>query len=128
MDREGGPRPVRVRDRSAIALLIGFILLIGTVAATIILTVREQEAFVRVRHTLEVENQVSLVLSRLQDAETGERGYLLARGNAAFLEPYQAAVANSRTDLDHLADLVDDSPSQTARVRELTRIALVRED
>jgi CHASE3 domain sensor protein len=119
---------MRKRDRSAIALMIGFILLIGAVAATIILAVRQQEAFVRVRHTLEVENQVSLVLSRLQDAETGERGYLLAGGNHEFLEPYRAAVAHSWGDLDRLARLVDDSPSQTMRVRELTRIALVREE
>jgi signal transduction histidine kinase len=128
MDREDGSIPAPGGDRSAIALLAGFLLLIGAVVATILLTARQQEAFVRVRHTLEVENQVSLVLSRLQDAETGERGYLLARGNHEFLEPYRAAVAHSRGDLDRLAQLVDDSPAQTARVRELTRIALVRED
>src|SRR6476469_9673738 len=128
MDREEDSIPAPRGDRSAIALLAGFLLLIGAVVATILLTARQQEAFVRVRHTLEVENQVSLVLSRLQDAETGERGYLLARGNHEFLEPYRAAVAHSRGDLDRLAQLVDDSPAQTARVRELTRIALVRED
>jgi signal transduction histidine kinase len=128
MDREDGSIPAPRGDRSAIALLAGFLLLIGAVVATILLTARQQEAFVRVRHTLEVENQVSLVLSRLQDAETGERGYLLARGNHEFLEPYRAAVAHSRGDLDRLAQLVADSPAQTARVRELTRIALVRED
>jgi signal transduction histidine kinase len=128
MDREDGSIPASKGGRSAIALLVGFLLLIGAVVATILLTARQQEAFVRVRHTLEVENQVSLVLSRLQDAETGERGYLLARGNHEFLEPYRAAVAHSRGDLQRLAQLVDDSPSQTARVRELTRIALVREE
>jgi signal transduction histidine kinase len=128
MDREGGSARARRRDYSAVALLTGFLLLIGAVAATIWLSLRQQEAFVWVRHTLEVENQVSLVLSRLQDAETGERGYLLARGDPAFLEPYQAAVANSRTDLERLARLVDDSPSQTARLQDLTRIALTRED
>src|ERR1043165_78900 len=127
MDREDGA-PRRRRDYSAAALLAGFLLLIAAVAATIWLSVRQQEAFVRVRHTLEVENQVSLVLSRLQDAETGERGYLLAHRNQAFLEPYRAAVAHSRTDLQRLASLVEDSPSQSARVRELTRIALTRED
>ena len=128
MELEDGARQARRRDYSAGALLAGFLLLIGAVAATIWLSVRQQEAFVWVRHTLEVENQVSLVLSRLQDAETGERGYLLADRNPAFLEPYQAAVANSRTDLQRLARLVEDSPSQSARVQELTRIALTRED
>ena len=122
MAREGGSVRGRRRDYSAIALLTGFLLLIGAVAATIWLSVRQQEAFISVRHTLEVENQVSLVLSRLQDAETGERGYLLTR-RSEFLAPYRNAVANSRTDLERLASLVADSPSQSARISELRRIA-----
>ena len=67
MDREGVSVPERRRDYSAGALLVGFLLLIGAVAATIWLAVHQQEAFVRVRHTMEVENQVSRVLSRLQE-------------------------------------------------------------
>jgi CHASE3 domain sensor protein len=35
-------------------------------------------------------------LSRLQDAESGQRGYLLT-GNQTFLEPYEKAVARLRT-------------------------------
>ena len=68
MDREDGSVLERRRDYSAVALFVGFLLLIGAVAATVLLSVRQHEAFVRVRHTLEVENQVSQVLSRLQDA------------------------------------------------------------
>jgi signal transduction histidine kinase len=127
MDREGGSTRVGRGDKSLVALLIGFLLLTGAVAATIWLSLRQQEAFVWVRHTLEVENQVSLVLSRLQDAETGERGYLLTR-RAEFLNPYRSATANSRTEIDRLIRLVADSPSQSIRARELRRIALVRED
>jgi signal transduction histidine kinase len=127
MDREDGSGAGGRRDYSAVALLTGFLLLIGAVAATIWLSVRQQEAFVWVRHTLEVENQVSLVLSRLQDAETGERGYLLAR-RREFLDPYRAAVETSRGDLDRLATLVADNSLQAGRVRALRRIALARED
>src|SRR5436190_934814 len=39
-------------------------------------------------HTLEVERDLDLLLRRLTEAETGQRGYLLAE-NARYLEPYE---------------------------------------
>ncbi len=96
----------RARDRSGLdgsllALLVGFLLLIASVLGAIWLTARQQEAVGWVSHTLEVENQVSLVMSRLQDAETGQRGFLLT-GRDEFLRPYEEAVRNVPQDLDQL--------------------------
>jgi hypothetical protein len=50
-------------------------------------------------HTHNVLMAIDELLSTTQDAETGQRGYLLT-GNDRYLEPYQAAVADviSRTD------------------------------
>jgi signal transduction histidine kinase len=126
MDEQGESVPARKRDHSLVALLIGFILLTGAVATTIWLTVRQQEAFNWVRHTLVVENQLSQVTSRLQDAETGERGYLLTR-HQEFLDPYRAAVATTRGDLDRLRDLTADNPPQAARLARLNAVASERE-
>ena len=39
------------------------------------------------RHNLQVLNEASDLLSALKDAETGQRGFLLA-GDAAYLQPY----------------------------------------
>jgi len=126
MDEGDVSVPRRGRDYSAAALLAGFLLLIAAVAVTIWLSVRQQEAFVWVRHTLEVENQLSRVLSRLQDAETGQRGYLLTR-RPEFLQPYREATANLRTDLDRLSALVGDNPERAAGVNRLRATALTRD-
>ncbi len=44
------------------------------------------------------------LLSALKDVETGQRGYLLT-GDEAYLEPFNAAVPELRTELDRLAML-----------------------
>ncbi len=49
------------------------------------------------------------VLSAVQDAETGQRGFLLT-GRAYYLEPYQHAVARVGAVLDHLGELGRDTP------------------
>src|ERR1700738_3933731 len=45
-------------------------------------------------HTYEVIAHIESLLSRLQDAETGERAYLLT-GQEEYLEPYQDALRNA---------------------------------
>lgn len=49
------------------------------------------------------------VLSTVQDAETGQRGFLLT-GRAYYLEPYQQAAARMTAMLDRLAELGNDTP------------------
>ena len=127
MNARQGKERRRRRDYGAAALLAGFLLLIGAVATTIWLSGRQQEAFLRVRHTMEVEGQLSLVLRRLLDAETGERGYLLTR-RSEFLGPYREAVTNGGADIDRLFQLVSDNPQQLARAAALRRLANLREE
>jgi PAS domain S-box-containing protein len=59
-------------------------------------------------------------LSTLKDAETGQRGFLLT-GQAAFLEPYQAALRDADRDLQSLAALV------ASDARDAQRIAMLAE-
>jgi PAS domain S-box-containing protein len=61
------------------------------------------------------------LLSTLKDAETGQRGYLIT-GNAAYLAPYNAALA--RIDAD-LTDLKSASPINPETVREIERIRVL---
>ncbi|MGN6479201.1 response regulator [Luteibacter sp.] len=58
------------------------------------------------------------VLSSLQDAETGQRGYLLT-GNEGYLEPYRAAVGVIPGRLDVARAAMSDDPAQVARLVEL---------
>lgn len=112
-------------DRAPVALLAGFVLLVLIVAGALWLVVRQDRAAALVLHTLEVEGRLTDVLSRLQDAETGERGYLLTR-QKPFLDPYREATANLDGDLAALEAAVGDNVSQLARARELTRLATDR--
>jgi signal transduction histidine kinase/ActR/RegA family two-component response regulator len=115
------------RDPGLAALVVGFLLLVAAVLATILLTARQQQAYASVSHTLEAENQIALVLLRLQDAETGERGFLLTR-RPEFLQPYENAAANVPLDLARLRILVADNPHQLAALARLTAVADARED
>ncbi|MDF0543137.1 CHASE3 domain-containing protein [Sphingobium sp. H39-3-25] len=105
-------------DRSLIALLLGFVILVVVVAATISLYTSQQRSQEWVSHTLRVESQLSTILSRMQDAETGQRGFMLT-GDPEFLKPYRATIAHMAQDLDTLTQLTDDNPAQSAAVVEL---------
>jgi len=72
---------------------------IGTVTVLMLLAAlsfwRQEEASTEAKgwllHTNEVIGHVESLLNKLQDAETGQRGYLLT-GNEDYLEPYQDAL------------------------------------
>ncbi len=64
---------------------------------------------------------VRQMLSAVQDAETGQRGFLLT-GRAYYLEPYQHAVARVAAALDHLIELGKGTPwllEEAAPLQEL---------
>ena len=71
-----------------------------------------------VAHSWQVVHQVERVLSSAVDAETGERGYLIA-GMDSYLEPYTIARRELPAELDHLQSLTSDNPSQQARMQDL---------
>jgi signal transduction histidine kinase/CheY-like chemotaxis protein len=108
------------RDPGLIALAGAFAILAAAVVGTLFLFQSQQRAQAEVVHTLEVEERLSRVLSRLQDAETGQRGYLITR-DEAYLEPYFAGARLIDADLRELEAAVADNPEQAARARELSR-------
>jgi len=67
-----------------------------------------------VRHTHEVLNGFDEVLSRMKDAETGQRGYIIT-GEARYLEPYTGARDGVDQKLKHLRELTSDNPNQQQR-------------
>jgi PAS domain S-box-containing protein len=56
--------------------------------------------------------------TRLVDAETGQRGYLLT-GNEAYLEPYHTAIKNLDRVTSRLKDLTSNDPNQQKQVQNL---------
>ncbi|THD82116.1 MAG: response regulator [Phenylobacterium sp.] len=117
----------RVRtDRALYALIAGFAALVLAVAASIGLAQRQQHAFAMVTHTLEVQKRVAAALSALQDAETGERGFLLT-GRPEFLQPYDAANTRMGRELDGLDAAIADNPRQHAAASRLRNLAAARQ-
>jgi len=80
-----------MRQKAMLLLLAGFALVIGIVIAVAIFTfgVRDNTREVNERFRTIVET--SDILTALQDAETGQRGYLLT-GEEAYLAPYRAGL------------------------------------
>ena len=115
----------RGSDRALVALLAGFGLLVLACIGAVWLTGEQQRSAGWVNHSLEVENRIARVLSLLQDAETGQRGYLLTR-RPEFLSPYEDAAPKLPAALDELGRATADNPVQKALLVRLDRVARAR--
>jgi len=71
-----------------------------------------------VSHTQKIIEQLSLYLSDIKDAETGQRGYLLT-GDPAYLEPHEAAVETAPKLIADLRGMIADSPGQQRNLDKL---------
>jgi len=71
----------------------------------------------RVKHTHEVLGSLVRVLSLLQDAEVGQRGYLLT-SDKAYLEPYSDALNQISLEVAHLTTLTLDNQNQQHRIKQ----------
>jgi signal transduction histidine kinase/DNA-binding response OmpR family regulator len=65
-------------------------------------------------HTYQVIGRLQGLLSNVQDAEGGQRGYIITRQDR-FLERYRSGMAHARQDLDAFAGLTMDNSGQQAR-------------
>jgi hypothetical protein len=87
------PPPTRL-----IYLFVGFVLLVAIImGAGWLINVQETNTY-WVRHTLEVQKSIGRTFSLLQDAETGQRGYLLTGERVISIRlprPTQRSIRNS---------------------------------
>ncbi len=68
-----------------------------------------------VSHSHQVRTEFADLISRLTDAETGQRGFLLT-DDESYLQPYQAALTSTRTTFDDLKKLTADNQSEQRRL------------
>ncbi|MBU2093267.1 MAG: response regulator [Alphaproteobacteria bacterium] len=101
-----------------LAAVLTFFLISGAIAYLNIQALRANDQ--NIRHTHEVIIALNEMLSTTQDAETGQRGYLLT-GNEGYLAPYEDAVARLGGRLDAIAALTRDNPAQQANLVLLRR-------
>jgi methyl-accepting chemotaxis protein len=71
-----------------------------------------------VDHTHQVLIRLTELMSTLQDAETGQRGYLIA-GEDRYLEPYRQALARIDSKFKEIKDLTVDNPAQQRRLETM---------
>ncbi len=122
-------RPVVKRallDGSLWLAILAFVILAGLIAATFAFAEGQRQDTATVSRTLEVQKKLSRVLSLMEDAETGQRGFLLT-GDRTYLEPYlQATRAIPAALTDLKSDLYD--PSQLAALQRLQLAIGARSD
>lgn len=78
-------------------------------------------------HTYRVIDTTKDVLIALDDAETGERGYLLS-GDRRFLHPYDGALRRIAEMQDDLRERVSDNARQIGRVDRLDELVAAKLD
>src|SRR5262249_58488655 len=84
--------------RVVIALATAVVLLLAVGLASIREQRRTIEAGDWVRHTIRVLEQITLVLQRVSDAESGQRGYVLT-GHPSYLKTYHDTTATLPQDI-----------------------------
>jgi len=102
--------------------LAGFMAAVLAVILMAILSYQAQTRSVAaadaVTQGVELIVQIQNLLSSAKDAETGQRGFLLA-GDEAYLEPFTSGKAAINGELDQMTRLTGQSPEQRQRVDQL---------
>jgi signal transduction histidine kinase len=99
-------------------LLAGFTLLVVTGLASIWLVIAGHQETALVTHTLAVKAGTARILTLTQDAETGQRGFLLT-GEERYLAPYIEGRANALQAVGDVARLTADNPRQQTELATL---------
>ncbi|MBH0014556.1 CHASE3 domain-containing protein, partial [Pseudoalteromonas sp. NZS100_1] len=106
---------------SIVVLLLALATVIIAVGGTIWLYRSQQAEIGWVNHTLRVENRLSVILSRVQAAESAQRGYMLTRQDP-FLGPFDTFKADWPREIAQLRADVQDNADQAAAVDALGRM------
>jgi len=112
-------------DRSTWLLAGGLGLLAGLIAMTVVGVGGQRRADVAINNAMGVQTRLMAVLSSLQDAETGQRGYVIT-GNDTFLQPYDHARLTMGATLDSLAQATSDDAGQREAMVGLRVLATKR--
>ena len=97
-------------------LAVGFLLVVGGSAFVQIRTLLDEQA-TNLR-TAQVQTRIDNLMGAVQDAETGQRGYLLT-GLTTYLGPYTAALPVIDDSIDALTVLTASNPDQQETLRAL---------
>ncbi len=118
-DRDGtGVPAASIMFTGSWGIIAAFTVLLGILGMHGWTTNETTKASDWVAHTYKVSGNLQNVLSVLQDAETGQRGYLLTR-NDAYLEPFSRATAYIDSSVRKLRELTGDNQRQQNSIDRL---------
>lgn len=112
---------VLFRRVNALMLAAGIAVLAAIVGASLWLTAATERNFSEVVAVREVRSAVADLMSLVQDAESGQRGYLLTR-DARYLAPYVAATEEIEAALARLRQADDVVPGIESGVERLIAV------
>lgn len=114
-----------MKRANAIVMALGFFMLFAAAVAALMLSSRAQQNIDDVVNTLEVRAEFRQTLVLLQDAEIGQRGFLLTR-DPQYLEPYNSSRLQVAQRLASLRRIVEPGTEQAVRVEQLRNAAMRR--
>ena len=103
------------------ALLLAAVLVIASATLSVLSGQLGLALAAEARQTVEMSERLQTLLTRLQDAETGQRGYLLT-GQESYLAPYQDALTAIPGELSALRALDQRLPHQQEQVEQLAAL------
>jgi signal transduction histidine kinase/CheY-like chemotaxis protein len=107
------------------ALAASLLLLTLMVAGAFVQAARSADANAQVRESIDRRSHYRLLLRAIQDAEIGQRGFLLT-GDPAYLQPYENALGTVQTELTAIESAAAGTQwrGEGARLRELSALKL----
>jgi signal transduction histidine kinase len=113
------PRHAAALPRHAAVLMAGgFLVLLAIGAIGLVFAARTRAYTAEVGQAGAMQARLADLLSLVQDAESGQRGYLLT-GDDLYLQPYDQAVAAVRHAIAELNAILKDEPRQAAALAAL---------
>jgi diguanylate cyclase (GGDEF)-like protein len=109
---------MRLRTKILVLMTVPVLVLAATVAFGFQAERSTTESLRLVQHTYQVKDTLEALVEDLVNAESGMRGYLLT-GEDEFLAPYDEGTARLNQDLDRLAFLLRDDPTESRRLNDL---------
>ncbi|MFZ6013067.1 MAG: CHASE3 domain-containing protein [Bacteroidota bacterium] len=118
-------------NRVKTLLLASIILTVISGALTFYNTMEKRRATAWVAHTYEIIQESTEILSLLQDAEAGQRGYLIT-GDSLYLESITLADEGLPVKISRLTELTTNHDEQHASIEQLkplisTRMAIIQQ-
>jgi len=111
-----------IRSKLTLFLTILFATVMGNSYFTYNLEQYSQEKIQRIEHTSKIIMNMKEYLMAMQDAETGQRGYLLTQ-NSKYLEPYHNGMSDSKDRYIILHKLIDDATNKNI-LKEIKKLEI----